>query len=220
MKTRVGSVLALCALVIVPACEDDPTAPASAGDTSGRMLMPPTTRNAILNNIEYGYNKRIASVIDDLLNENFTFFFAPGDVGGNVPEQWGRVDEYDATSRLFNSNNQPDPPTDPVCLSILVDIQFDYQTEWVPVSPEGFPGETWHTATASYSFTNEVYPDARFHPVNGARAQFTVRDTAPGDDERWELVEWRDLGWDIRSTLSGQGTEEVTWGAIKAIYRH
>jgi hypothetical protein len=182
-------------------------------------LLPLTTRTAILNNIEYAYNKRDIGAMDDLLSQNLTFFFAPGDVGGNIPEKWGRVDEYGASSRLFNSNHQPDPPADPVCRTIRLDIAFDDETEWVLISPEDFPGETWFMATVFYTFTFEIEPDVTLIPLNGTRAQFTVRDIAVGEDELFELVEWRDLGGQTDTASSDAATQAVTWGAVKAMYQ-
>jgi hypothetical protein len=150
----------------------------------------------VLNNIEYAYQKRDRSVYDELIGQDFTFFFAPGDVGGNIPEQWGRVDEVDATGRLFASNNQAgDPPPDPVCRSIRLDLQYDKDTmQWVEIIPEDFPDEVWYTATVFYTFTFEVDPDITFIPQNGARAEFTIRNAGTTEAPRWELVAFRDLG--------------------------
>jgi hypothetical protein len=185
-------ILTLGSIVFAVACGDDPTEPPQPDQ--GLRWMELTTRAAVLNNIEYAYNKRNIGAMNELVDESFTFFFAPGDVGGSIPERWFRSNELDATSRLFSSHLQPDPPVDPVCRTILVDIAFNDETEWLPVSPEDFPGETWYTATVFYTFTFEVEPDVTYLPQNGARSQFTVRDVADGSAEEWRLVEWRDLG--------------------------
>jgi hypothetical protein len=152
----------------------------------------------VLNNIEYAYKTRKPDVYDELVADNFTFFFAPGDVGGNIPEQWGRPDELSSTTALFNSNTQSGPPyDDPYCRSIRLDLQYDKDNiQWLEVIPEDFPDETWYYATVFYTFTFEVEPDITYIPQNGARAQFTVRNSGTVEAPNWELVEFRDLGGD------------------------
>jgi hypothetical protein len=205
----------LCALLLLPACEDDPAAPEPGTGESPRLL-PLTTRNAILNNIEVAWNRRDEVPIDELLDENYTFYFAPGDVGGDIPPQWSRATDLEATTRLFDSNQQPDPPADPVCVSVKFDLQFDPTTiTWVEIpAPVTAFGEVWYTTTVFYNFTLEVEPDVTLIPQNGAKAQFTVRSLG----NEWRLVEIRDLGGDTRSVSSVAGVAENTWGAIKSLY--
>ncbi len=185
-------------------------------------LVPLTTRNTVLTNIEAAYNERRVDAIDELLDDNFTFFFDAGDVGGEIPARWSRADEFNATSRWFLSNAQSDPPADPVCTSILVDLSFNPSTiAWVEVIPEAFPTETWFMATVFYVCTFEFEPDDTYIATPGAKAQFTVRyiETARGIE--WRLVEWRDLGDSLLSgpSLSAQLSESTTWGRVKALYR-
>lgn len=149
----------------------------------------------VLNNIEYAYERRVKATYDELLNTDFTFFFAPGDVGGEIPAQWDRTEEVNATGRLFDSNAQGEPPVDPVCRDIRLDLQYDPDTmQWVEIIPEDFPSETWYTTTVFYTFTFEMEPDDTYIAQPGARAQFTVRNTGTDQDPHWELVEFRDLG--------------------------
>jgi hypothetical protein len=177
----------------------------------------PLTRVAILNALEKAYNQRDPNSIDEILDDHFTFFFAPGDVGGNVPEQWGRVDEYDVTLRLFNSNHQDDPPSFPVATSIEVDLVFNNNIQWVEIVPEDFPDEIWYVATVFYDFVIAFDPDITYISPSGAKSQFIVRAITLGNRTEWRLVEWRDLGGNTvaRSTTS---VAETTWGSIKALY--
>jgi hypothetical protein len=149
----------------------------------------------VLNNIEYAYTRRSTDTYKALLNEDFTFFFAPGDVGGEIPAQWDRNLEEGATERLFGSNSQTEPPRDPICRSIRLDLQYDPDTmQWIEQIPEDFPSETWWMTTVFYTFTFEMDPSDTYIAQPGARAQFTVRNTGTDQAPRWELVEFRDLG--------------------------
>lgn len=215
MRNFVCSMVLLAALALVPGCGDDPAAPEKVGP----RLMPLTSRVAVLNNIEYAYNSRRIDAIDDLLDEDFTFFFAPGDVGGEIPEQWPRTDELQTTNDLFRSNHEP-VPNGPECTSIDVDIKFEDGVEWTAIIPEDWPTETWYIAEVDGSFIFKMTLDATYRSRPGANAQFTVREVAVEDGTEWRLVEWRELG---NSLVAGPeqraGSPETSWGAIKALYR-
>ena len=177
-----------------------------------------TQRWHVLNNIEYAYRTRRPDIYDELLNTDFVFFLSPGDVGGGIPASWDRVDEMDATSRLFRSNEQSMPPTDVVCRSIRLDLVFDKDTiQWAEIQPSAYPGEKWYTTDVFYTFTFEMEPNTTYIAPNGAKAQFTIRNNPQNGKSHWELVEVRDLvGTPLES--SAAGVNEATWGGIKALY--
>ncbi len=173
-------------------------------------------REEVLADLEASYNRRNATRFGELLDDNFTFFFAPGDVGGNIPEQWGRDNELRVTLKLFDQNlNEPPYPT---CRYIRMDLKLESGVQWVAVIPEDFPGETWHTATVLYDFTFEMVPDQTYSEVPGALAQFTVRNDGTDSAPQWSLVEWRDLG-SSATAQAAIGTESTTWGGVKALYK-
>ena len=184
----------------------------------GRLpFPPPTQRDIVLSNLELSYNQRNPTEFAYLLDDNFTFFFAPGDVGGNIPEQWGRADELRVASKLFDKNlNEPPYPT---CRSIRVDLKLESGVQWVAVIPEGFPAETWYTATVPYDFTFEMIPDQTYSEVPGSQAQFTVRNSGTESAPQWSLVEWRDLGGGSLAARGTSSTENTTWGGVKALYK-
>jgi hypothetical protein len=191
----------LCGLVVTAlffsSCLLDPKEDPPGDDVNQSTLVRKdlTQKWHVLNNIEYAYKQRSLEAYNELLNTDFTFFFAPGDVGGEIPAQWNRSEDYNANEGLFNSNSQPEPPADPVCRSIRLDLQYDPDTmQWVEVVPEEFPSETWYTTTVFYTFTFEMLPDDTYIAQPGAKAQFTVRNNPQNGTDHWELVEFRDLG--------------------------
>ena len=203
---------ALLLVLLLSGCDADPIRPEGP---QAPTFVPLTSRSAVLNNVEVGWNKRRADKIDDLLDANFIFFFAAGDVGGSIPSSWDRAEELATTEALFTSNTAPSP-TGPVCRAVRIDLLYDDTLVWDPVVPASAPSETWYTATMFYTFTFEMEPDNTFIAQNGAKAEFTVRQVG----EEWRLVEWRDLGSTIVATSSGaEADQSTTWGGVKALYR-
>ncbi|HXV14715.1 MAG TPA: hypothetical protein VEC56_10975 [Candidatus Krumholzibacteria bacterium] len=192
--------LMLCGLtamaLFLSSCLLDPDEDPPGDDPPPALELKPLTEKwHVLNNIEYAYSRRVKSAYEELLNEDFTFFFAPGDVGGEIPATWDRNEEFGATGRLFDSNGQPEPPADPVCRSIRLDLQYDPdQIQWVEKIPENFPAETWYYTTVFYTFTFEMLPSDTYIAQPGAKAEFAVRNAGTEQDPHWELVEFRDLG--------------------------
>lgn len=215
MRNSVCVVILLAGLLLAPACEDDPTIPPPTPSNELRLL-PLTSREAVLNNIEYAYNQRTIDVIDQLLDPNFTFFFAPGDVGGSIPASWDRTWELGVTQNMFESNSQP-VPFGPVIESMDFDVQFEEGVEWTSITPGGFPSETWYSAEVGYSFTIEVTPDLTFISKSGSTAQFTVRNAGSDEAPHYQLVECRDRGA-TRLIVEGTGVGPNTWGDIKALF--
>jgi len=146
----------------------------------------------VLNNIEYAYKVRDRNTYDELLDEQFTFFFSQGDVDEGLPVQWGRPDELGATNDLFISNSQP-VPVGPECRSIRLDLLLT-NIQWVEIIPDGYPDETWFSTTIFYTFTFEMAPDQTYVAETGAKAVFTVRNVGTEAAPLWKLVEFRDLG--------------------------
>ena len=186
------AIILLLSLAFVSGCGDDPVTPPP--DDSPKLLAL-TSRVAVLNNIEVAWNTRNAAVYDDLLGDNFTFYFAPGDVGGEIPEQWDRGSEMRSANCLFTSKGGPpiDCPQGPQCQSIHMDLQYD-NVQWDPVIPDQFPDETWYATTVPYTFTFEMVPDQTYTNEGNAKAQFTVRNVGTETAPHWQLVEFRDLG--------------------------
>jgi hypothetical protein len=176
-----------------------------------------TQREHVLNNLEHSYNERVVTRFDELLDDNFTFFFSPGDVGGDIPQQWGRLQELRVTARLFDP--ALDQPPYPTCRSIRVDIKFEEGVDWVTVIPEDYPGELWYTTTLEYEFTFEMDPEMTYIAAPGSQAQFTVRNAGTGDAPQWRLVEWRDLAANSVALQSAASTDRTTWGGVKALYK-
>ena len=173
----------------------------------------------VLNNIEYSYNTRRIDHYDELLDAEFRFFFAPGDVKGGAPESWDGTEEWEATARLFRSNSQTDPPQDPICLSMRLDIPFvTGEIEWVEFIPAEYPTEKWYSATLFYVFTFEIHPDMTYIARSGAKAEFVVRNHPQDGKDHWELVELRDLGGTIEEPAAAASVAEATWGGIKRLY--
>jgi hypothetical protein len=202
-------------LVLAMACEDDgvtpPPPPSAYKDLS--------QREHVLANLELAYNRRELENYEDVLDENFAFFFYIGDVGGDIPAQWGWTDEVAAHTNLFNPGYVDTDPSDgtmPACKKTALDLKWEEGVQWQEI-PQ-LNGEDWYATTVFYNFQFDI--GEYDHLVNnpGSKAQFTVRNAGTEEDPRWQLVEMHDLDQDLRSRTAA-GTEQSTWGSVKAIYR-
>ena len=185
-------------LLVTSSCLFDPDEKPKDDDTPPPhtvQKMPLTTREAVLNNIEYAYDSRDITAYDELLDVNFTFFFSTGDIDNGLPVQWPRTDELGATNDLFISNNQS-VPIGPRCTTIPMDLSLE-NLQWVEIIPEDYPDELWYMTTISYDFTFKMAPPAdpdTYNSEPGAKANYTVRNVGTETEPHWQLIEWRDLG--------------------------
>ena len=172
-----------------------------------------STPGGVLTKIESAYNKRRIDWYNGVLDQNFTFYLAPGDVVGNMPDSWNRADEIDLNTRLFDRNYTTLP-----CQSIYMDIRLEDGLSWVELTPESAPTETWYQITLYYDFKFDISPNT-FIPNTGSKAVFTVRNAGTDEAPHWQLVEMRDLGGDPLINATAAGTEPTTWGGVKVMYR-
>jgi hypothetical protein len=198
-------------------CTDNSVAPAC--DPCPPQYTRPVTGWAVLYNLRLAYNRRDIAEIDAMLDTNFIFYLAPADVGGGLPEQWGRAEEILYTSRLFDPNY-----TGPNrCKSLVADLDIDHGVQWNAVSPDSFVTETWHRASVAYDFQIDIDPDTQFSPASGSQCDFTVRNIGTAANPDFRLVEWHDLGAPNRLVAS-PGTpptpvQSSSWGKVKSLYR-
>ena len=192
-------VLAVAAFSL--SCGDDSVTPTGGGgNTYARKDL--SHKSDVLNNIEFAYNKRNMDAYNELLDDNFTFFYTPS--GAGTPIQWGRPDEVTTTAGLIAAADK-------------MDLTIDWKNglTWL----EQISGtETWYSTTVFYHFTIKI-GDTTYIPDNGAKAQFTVRNAGTADNPRWTLIEFRDLGASGLHAMLVSSTEPTSWGSVKALYR-
>lgn len=210
---RYVTTIALAALVFAVSCGgDDPQAPV----VPGPVVPPdPATGSAVLVNLELACNQRNVSEYERILDSGFMFYFAPSDVGGSVPSEWGRTDEVAVISRMFTRATPPGS----LVRSLTMDIDSAI-IQWLAIVPASAPDEIWYTTTAFYDFRMLIDPDAEYVTVPGTKAQFTVRNAGTDVAPRWRLVEMRDLGAPASAAPAAvASTDDITWGAAKAFFR-
>jgi len=167
----------------------------------------------ILHNLELACNQMNVDHYAELFDqENFTFFFNPGDVGGDVPSQWEYASEVMAATHMFTGDGGLN---DNPILSIDLTL-YGQQTALyveVPDDPD-FPGEILQRVTVPYAYIMETANDLYYITSGAPAAQFDLRNV----DGKWKLVRWYDLGGTALSQ-SAPATEETTWGLVKALYQ-
>jgi hypothetical protein len=173
-----------------------------------------SSKDDVLYNLEFSYNRRDFTQFENLLDSNFVFIFSEADFYvGEVPfPQWDRDHEIDANQRLLD----PNLPGGNRAISISLRLDFPVGN-WIEQSTNpDHPDESWYFKSVDYDLVTKT-ADGWEHRALNLRAQLTVRwDELSG---RWQIVLWRD---DVYGFLAlspgGTAVEEVTWGAIKAQY--
>lgn len=210
--------IALVGVALLFACESDPTHtgcdPCPPPPGSFKSL---TTREAVLSNLELSYNQRKITRLDELLDTDYAFFLEPGRAVLSIPEQWGRAEEMGVATLMFDPTlNDPRYPT---CRRISMDLSLETGVEWIVVTPEAFPDETWYTATIFYNFTIEMKPDNTYIAAEGSSAEFTVRNRGTDDAPHWQLVEMRDFGDGSLAAGISKASQSSSWSDVKSLYR-
>ena len=191
LKRRLLLLAFILVVTGVSACIFDPPKDNDDGDDDDDTTVvfdPLITPESVISNMEKAYNARKIQEYKRLLDENFVFFGAPGDVGdGIVPEQWDRATEELVNEGLLNKNN-----TGPyACQTIDMDIRMEDGISWTSSTAPN--GETWYTTSLNYQFRFEISPDI-FESLPNSRGDFTVRNAGTAEAPQWRLVEFRDWG--------------------------
>ena len=212
MKTLRSTLSALALLAVVSCGGED--GPAGPGPAPICLDCDITTKEAVLTRFESVFNKRNIAGYDNLLDDNFVFYLAPGDVVGGLPAQWGRAEEIDYMSKLLNKNFAGPYR----CSHVEVDLLLNNGVQWVEIIP-ATADETWYQTTVFDEYLFNIGPD-QLISKNGAKVQLTVRNAGTEEEPAWKLVEWRELESDDNLVAStSMATDTRTWGEIKSLYR-
>ncbi len=175
--------LAVVALLICISCLTG-----TDGDGNGNDY-DQTTVLGTLNLFLQVWNDGDVDAYENLLDEDFTFYFDSGDVDHGLPPFWGYVDEAAAYTGLFDTVGAGN-------ISVWLDLSG-------VTEPEG-GAETYQVQEISYlvrviigkdMYKAEGFLDMQLEKIDGD----------------WVITKW----WDRASFLL-LGITETTWGAIKA----
>ena len=173
-----------------------------------------SSKDDVLYNLEFAYNRRDFTQFEKLLDSNLVFIFSEADYnsGEILFSQWDRDHEANANQRLLDPNLPGDKRA--IYINLRLDFPVGNWTE-MPTNPD-HPGETWYIKTVDYDLVTKTADDWE-HRALGLNAQFTIRkDDSTG---RWQIVLWRDdVGSQLVHSPGGVAVEETTWGSIKAQY--
>ncbi|HEX5131278.1 MAG TPA: hypothetical protein VFX92_02195 [Candidatus Krumholzibacteria bacterium] len=198
----------------VVACSDDNPVGQSAPQTNFKNL---TERDDVLFNLQLAHNRRDITEYDKLLDPDFRFLLAAGDVKVGLPSFWDRTTEVGANQCFFDRAGCMGKP---LATSVAMELLFG-GVQWVGFQPASAPDETWYTTTVFYNFQIEFAPDTKYIPYAGAKAQFTVRNAGTDEAPQWKLLEMRELSANSglnASAAARTSTEETTWGRVKSLY--
>ena len=219
-------ILAIVLLFVLPmwSCggDDDPVKPK---EEAYKCLEATCPRDNVLKNLQSAYNDRNISRYDELLDDDFVFYFSDEDVlNGTVnSEYWSRAAEINANKNMFDPNYS-NPNQEPVQDIDLALVYTGGDDQWTQITPEDqvkYPGETWYTKTVTYNIVIKMPGDFQYVGLN-KQADFTLRAATKDSKQYWTIVIWRDdMGSSSRGLTWGaqsSAISETTWGKIKEVF--
>ena len=222
-------ILAIVLFLALPmwSCSDDfVVPPGHKPRATYKDLSADGPRDNVLYNLQLAYNDRNINRYDELLDDDFVFYFSEYDFQNGVVtvEYWRRAAEINANKNLFDPNytNPLQDPVQDMDLSLAYPAGDD---QWTPVpAPDQvrFPGETWYRKTVTYSLTVKMPGDFQYI-CDDKQADFVVRVATEDSEEYWQIVLWSDdVGAGLRDIVGRVRTvgfvEPSTWGKIKSSY--
>lgn len=158
------------------------------GGNTGQKYEDLTEEWHVLNNLELAYNEMNIDRYQELFDQkNFVFHFSQGDIGGEVPSQWGATEEVASATNMFTQAGGRD--NNPI---LSIELKLSYENlEWNDYElPDDFPNETLRRITGVvYDFSIVTANDLTYITSGAPRADFIVRNV----DGKWRLVKWYDL---------------------------
>jgi len=115
----------------------------------------------VLINLKSAYNDRNISRYDELLDDDFVFYFSSEDVLNGTVEYWSRAAEINANKNMFDPNYS-NPNQEPVQ---DIDLSLTYPQGGRSVDPDHtrrsgeVRGETWHQKIVVYNLTVQLPGD-------------------------------------------------------------
>jgi hypothetical protein len=151
-------------------------------------------RDNVLFNLATAYNNRNIQRYDELLDEEFLFYFSNADVTGGgwtEGEYWDRAKEINANTNIFNPGYSR-PGVDPVSDITLTLTYSEGDDKWTAITPDQgqYPGETWYEKIVTYTLIVQA-GDTQYIAQN-KQASFVVRAATLEGDEVWRIITWRD----------------------------
>jgi hypothetical protein len=221
---RLIFVIACAVLLPIGSCSDDDVGPPLEPREVYKSLDTDSPRDNVLFNLQTAYNDRNINRYDELLDDDFVFYFSDEDVLNGFPHYWSRAAEINANKNMFDPNYS-NPNQQPVQDLDLILTYPGGDDQWTPFdAPDQvkYPGETWYTKTVTYNLTLTLPGDFQYISHN-KQADFTLRAATKDSKQYWKIVVWRDdtgtgfAGLD-RAEWSASASQPATWGQIKAVF--
>lgn len=164
-----------------------------------------TTENQLIKNFERAHRDRNFQEYENLLAENFQFWFAPEDVD-LAPNGffWDRAADVASTERMFNGavGERPDGTPQPAVQNITLTLT-GAEPAWIDASGETVGGQTpvpEGTMKRRYEVAMRVSYTAGdiVSEVNGEQLFYVIPTQLDQGDgvsvTEWKLLIWRDFG--------------------------
>lgn len=150
-------------------------------------------RDNVLINLKSAYNDRNISRYDELLDDDFIFYFSAEDVLNGTVSYWSRAAEINANKNMFDPNysNPTQEPVQDIDLGLTYPQGDDQWTQITPEDQVKYAGETWYQKIVVYNLTVQLPGDFQYVGLN-KQAAFVLRVATKDSQQTWKIIVWRD----------------------------
>jgi hypothetical protein len=150
-------------------------------------------RDNVLINLKSAYNDRNINRYDELLDDDFVFYFSAEDVLNGTVEYWSRQAEINANKNMFDPNysNPTQEPVQDIDLGLTYPLGDDQWTQITPEDQVKYAGETWYQKIVVYNLTVQLPGDFQYVGLN-KQAAFVLREATKNSVKSWKIIVWRD----------------------------
>jgi hypothetical protein len=216
--SAISAILMIAAAILAIGCFDKESKPKVVTPDPFPGFLPDTSADNVLSNLKKSWTDLNYNAYVSLLSDEFTYIFAPQDIGGphNNPESWGKADELLSAHHLFSKTdaNKEGYIVQSVTLSFSrgPDVPNDMET-WTKV----VISQIFLTVTTRQKDTG----DPLDYLVQGDQANLWLVD----EGGAWKIIRWEDkpIGGLAAGPAIGLAadlaTKTTTWGHIKGAFR-
>jgi hypothetical protein len=197
--------LAVAALVWV-GCDEDPIDPGCDPCPPLDPFLEPTSPENVVANLQAAYRLRDIEEYAKLLAPEFTFVLQPVDAQNIGTDFWTRDQDSTGTVALFTTE-----------LVSNIMIELLHGSAEAPIDSALTPGTKWIRIHQTLLEVDEA-SGTSWLVTDLQDMFFRQGKAAAGEDTtQWFLLEWRDIPT-FTSPTPSSGTQEATWGKLKAQY--
>ena len=197
--------------LLITGCEEEKRFFSPAGGDGGDTFKSLTNKEDVVFNLLLSYKKKDIIHFEELLHDDYIWYFQEGDVPGDGPS-WTKDDDVQATGNMFLAAlGQFEPKIETLTLEIE-------NNEWYPIDLINgeYCEDCWWTERI-YHFVVVIGETTYYGDEN---VGFLVVPVQAGSVKKYKILRAYDIIGSYMSSMHDavSGTEESSWSSIKTIF--